>query len=214
METDVHGLPVRPLPDGSDIRRARQDELPRVARLLAEAFYDDPVASWVYRDDRRRLARLDTLFTLNLRRVAMRHDEVWATEHDAGAAMWMPPGTAKLGTGEELRMMPAMLRGAGRDSIRLLRLLSAFDAGHPYEPANWYLPFVGVTPAYQGRGFGSALLRPVLDRCDAEGTPAYLEASSPRNRALYERHGFEVRDEIRVADSPPVWPMWREPAVA
>lgn len=212
METDVHGLPVRPLPDGSDVRRARADELPRVARILAAAFYDDPVASWVYRDDGRRLARLDRLFALYLRRLWHRHGECWVTEHDAGAAVWVPPGKAQVGTWEELSLMPGTIRGAGRDSVRLLRVFAAFDKVHPHEPENWYLPFIGVTPEYQGRGFGAALLRPVLERCDAGRTPGYLEASAPRNRALYERHGFEVGEEIRVADSPPVWAMWRDPA--
>jgi len=69
---------------------------------------------------------------------------------------------------------------------------------------------IGVRPEWQGRGFGSALLRPILERCDRERLPAYLEASSPRNRALYERHGFAVVEEMRVSDSPPVWRMWRE----
>ena len=212
METDVHGLPVRPLPDRSDIRRATGDEDARVAGILAAAFYDDPVARWIYRDDGRRRDRLDRLFALYFRRLWHRHDECWVTVHDPGAAIWMPPGTAQLGTWEGLRLMPPTVWGAKGDSVRLLRVLAAFDRGHPHEPDHWYLPFIGVTPAYQGRGFGAALLRPVLDRCDAEGTPAYLEASAPRNRALYERHGFEVREEIRVADSPPIWPMWREPA--
>ena len=69
---------------------------------------------------------------------------------------------------------------------------------------------IGIGPGWQGRGFGSALLRPILERCDRERLPAYLEASSPRNRALYERHGFEVAEEMRVSDSPPLWRMWRE----
>jgi hypothetical protein len=56
-------------------------------------------------------------------------------------------------------------------------------------------------------------MRPVLERCDRDRVPAYLEASSPRNRALYERHGFEVMEECRYADDgPPLWRMWREPA--
>jgi hypothetical protein len=47
----------------------------------------------------------------------------------------------------------------------------------------------------------------------AEGTPAYLEASSARNRALYERHGFEVTEELSLPKGgPPIWLMWREPA--
>jgi hypothetical protein len=61
-------------------------------------------------------------------------------------------------------------------------------------------------------GFGAALLRPMLERCDADGVPAYLEATSPRNRALYERHGFEVTEELKLpAGGPPIWLMWREP---
>jgi GNAT superfamily N-acetyltransferase len=69
-----------------------------------------------------------------------------------------------------------------------------------------------VTPAWQGRGYGTALLRPVLERCDADGVPAYLESSTPRGRALYDRNGFEVVEECRFAhDGPPVWRMWREP---
>jgi GNAT superfamily N-acetyltransferase len=71
---------------------------------------------------------------------------------------------------------------------------------------------LGVTPERQGRGVGSALLRAVLDRADREGSPAYLEATSRRNRALYERHGFVTIGELTVADRPPLYAMWRPPA--
>ncbi len=180
--------------------------------MLAKAFYDDPPSMWIFRDDARRLAQLERLYALYLQRVWHRHDECWVTEHDAGVAVWMPPGTAQLSTWEQLRLLPATVRSAGRDAVRLLRVVAAFDRGHPHEPDHWYLPLIGVTPEYRGRGFGAALLRRVLDRCDADGTPAYLEASAPGNRALYERHGFAVRDEIHVGDCPPIWAMWREPA--
>jgi ribosomal protein S18 acetylase RimI-like enzyme len=84
------------------------------------------------------------------------------------------------------------------------------DSKHPHDP-HYYLPFIGVEPGWQGRGFGASLMRPVLERCDREGLPAYLEASTPRNRALYERNGFEVFEEFAVKGSPPLWQMWREP---
>ena len=46
---------------------------------------------------------------------------------------------------------------------------------------------------------------------EVEGA-AYLEASSPRNRDLYKRHGFEVVDVVELAaDGPVHWLMWREP---
>jgi hypothetical protein len=53
----------------------------------------------------------------------------------------------------------------------------------------------------------------MLERCDRERLPAFLEPSTPRNRALYERHGFTVTEEFRLGRSaPPQWRMWREPA--
>jgi len=55
----------------------------------------------------------------------------------------------------------------------------------------------------------------MLDRCDREGTPAYLEASSERNRALYERHGFELRDTFHLPmGGPPIRKMWRDPSAS
>jgi ribosomal protein S18 acetylase RimI-like enzyme len=89
-------------------------------------------------------------------------------------------------------------------------LMAAMEAVHPTEE-HYYLFFVGARPGFQGRGLGSALLREVLDRSDATGIPAYLEATAEDNRRLYERHGFLARDPITVADAPPMWPMWREP---
>ena len=44
--------------------------------------------------------------------------------------------------------------------------------------------------------------------CNAD-MPAYLEASSPRNKALYERHGFVEVGLIQAGSSPPMWPMLR-----
>ena len=68
-----------------------------------------------------------------------------------------------------------------------------------------------MVPELQGHGIGSALLRPVLERCDADGVAAYLEATSSENRRLYERHGFRVVRELPLPAGPSLWAMWREP---
>ena len=71
---------------------------------------------------------------------------------------------------------------------------------------------MGVIGGRQGAGLGSAMLRHRLERADADGLAVYLEASSPRSRALYRRHGFaDLGEPVRVADSPLLWPMWRGP---
>ena len=81
---------------------------------------------------------------------------------------------------------------------------------HPEEP-HWYLPLIGTDPARQGRGYGSALLGEALANCDRQTLPAYLEATSPRNVKLYERHGFEALGTIQEGSSPDITPMLRKP---
>ena len=71
-----------------------------------------------------------------------------------------------------------------------------------------------IQPAVQGLGLGSALMRATLVGVDAAGEPAYLEATSPDNRRLYERHGFEVVRELPLPGGPSLYAMWREPAAA
>lgn len=204
-------LQDRPRPDGSDIRKMTAAEIAPVARSLARAFEDDPHFSWIIRDPRTRLDRLERGFAAFIRRIWLAPDEGFVHDQLAGAALWMPPGTWHVGLLAQLRVAPPTVRALRGDTPRLLRALNFIERNHPHE-RHWYLPIIGVAPEWQGRGFGAALLKPILERCDRERTPAYLEASTPRNRALYERHGFEVTEECTYAeDAPLMWRMWREP---
>jgi ribosomal protein S18 acetylase RimI-like enzyme len=81
---------------------------------------------------------------------------------------------------------------------------------HPVLP-HYYLSVIGTDPDQQGGGIGSALLAPVLSRCDSEGVAAYLESSKESNVGFYARHGFTVTDKVELPDGPPLWFMWREP---
>jgi GNAT superfamily N-acetyltransferase len=93
---------------------------------------------------------------------------------------------------------------------RLFEILGLMEEKHPLEP-HYYLFLLGTRPEWQGRGLGSSLMAPVLDTCDRDRVPAYLEATSERNKQLYLRHGFEVTDEIPLPKGPTMWPMWRSP---
>lgn len=199
------------IPDRYDVRKADPAKVADLAESLAGAFYDDPLFSWLFPDASRRLTISRRGFDLYLRRVWLRHEETYTVGDSAGVCVWEPPGTWKLGAREQLSLLPVMLRVFGRNLPRLLGTLNAVEKDHPEEP-HYYLAFVGVEPESQGRGIGSIIMHPVLQRCDAEGVPAYLEASAPRNRALYERHGFEVTEEIKPGrGGPPMWRMWRDP---
>jgi len=192
-----------------EIRTASIYDVARIAAALSRAFHDDPVFSWsIPEPDRRRAVSpgFFTIFTVALQR----HDHVYRTADGTGAALWVPPGVAPVGDDEADAFGAALEEICGPDAERALAIDALLDEHHPHEPV-WYLNFLGVEPDGQGRGVGSALLEHVLVRADGEAAVAYLEASSVRNRRLYERHGFEARGELRVPGGPPLWPMWREP---
>ena len=193
------------------VERANDGQVTAMASTLARAFHDDPAFTWVLRDDPRRLGILQRGFELFLRRVWMQHDATFTTAHVAAVAVWEPPNTWKVPIRDQLRLLPAAAGAFGRHLPRVLRALTVLEAKHPRAP-HYYLAFVGVDPDWQGRGLGSSVMSPIIERCDADGMAAFLEASTSRNRALYERHGFVVTEEFKLGRSAPQqWRMWREP---
>jgi GNAT superfamily N-acetyltransferase len=191
------------------VRRSTYADLTPMATVLAAAFHDDPVVSWLVPDEDRRRADLAGMMRVFAARFQP-FDENCINETATGAAVWLPPG-ATFTPEEDARFETAFVAAAGEDLERAGMLTETMDEAHPADPHH-YLMLLGVTPDHQGSGVGSALLRSILDIADAAREPAYLEATSPWNRALYERHGFEVTRELRCADCPPLWAMWRDPA--
>jgi ribosomal protein S18 acetylase RimI-like enzyme len=190
-----------------DIRRCDATELDVAATILAAAFQDDPILRWCLPDDERRTGILPTFFSLVGHAIGG-YDEVYVTTD--GAAMWVPPGAPAVPEADGPAFEQALADLLGPDADRTFELVGTMEEHHPHDEHH-YLWFLGVAPGAQGRGIGSQLLRHVLTTADRTGTPAYLEATSPENVRLYERHGFEVVRELRAAGSPPLTAMWREP---
>ncbi|MFK4545425.1 GNAT superfamily N-acetyltransferase [Streptomyces tendae] len=194
---------------GVVIRTAGEGDRDLVVRLLDEAFQDDPVSSWVFPGEeyrRRTHHRLMAAFA----------DAVFAdgridlTEDGAACALWLPVPADEDAAAEDV---PAQIREAVDPANERVELIARLTDGiHPGGRAHEYLWMIGVLPGRQGEGLGTALIESVLDRCDREGLPAYLEASSVRGKVLYERLGFEFTGRaLDLPDGPRMWPMWREP---
>ncbi len=193
------------------VRKAIAAESAELAEALAQAFYDDPVMSWLLPDDGSRQRRLRSLFQIELRYLHLPNDEVYTTADLAGGALWAPPDKWRTPPVSLVRSMPQLALSLGRRLPPALRCIAAIERVHPHEP-HWYLGVLGTEPARQGKGIGGALMGPVLQRCDRDGLPAYLESSKEANVAFYARHGFEVTRPLDLPDGGPrVWPMWREP---
>ena len=196
----------------SALRLATARDVSRLAGVLADAFMNDPVYTWLLPGSLRLQARLRAMFAAELEQYVLPNGgTMWTTSGCDGAVIELPPGAwemPKSFTGKEaLRWV----RAFGTRLSLAMRVQRAMEERHLREP-HFYVRTVGVRTALQGRGVGSALMQPTLQRADSAGLPAYIEASSERSAALYERLGFVHMDVVELPEGgPPVWLMRRPP---
>jgi GNAT superfamily N-acetyltransferase len=191
------------------IRRTDVADTAAVAATVAAAFFDDPVTRWLLPDEHRRQRLIQPMFELYVAPY-VRLGETYLTADGNGAAVWLPPSTQLLTVDEEESFGQTLDELVGPDVERFIQLAEHFERYHPTQPL-YYCQFLATIPAVQGRGIGSTLLRDMLERADHDHMPAYHEATTPRNRALYERHGYITQGEFTLPDGPPLWRMWRDP---
>jgi ribosomal protein S18 acetylase RimI-like enzyme len=188
------------------IRTTTAAEEARATDTIILAFASDPMARWCWAEPHRYLTAMRP-FVRAFVGAAFDHACAYCSEDFVGAALWLPPGVAP-----DQQTLVDLLQATVPEPQQadMFGVFERMGQYHPHEP-HWYLPMIGVDPAFQGRGIGSALLACALARCDADGLPAYLESSNPRNIPLYQRHGFAILGTIQVGASPPVTPMLRHP---
>lgn len=186
--------------------------MPALGSALAAAFRSDPLWRWITGADAARWDRTAPRAFGAETAAKVRYGHTYTTDDRAGAALWAPPGTWRGSVADAVGVAGPMIRLCGvAGSRRGIGVLRASERAHPPGDDHWYLAVLGTHPDHQGRGVGSALLRPVLDRCDLDGTGAYLESSKPENVPFYERHGFRTTAVITPGGSPPLTLMWRDP---
>jgi len=189
-------------------------EAPDVGAVLADAFIEDPVLSFLFPDADRRPALLAAFFANRLA-AGHRLDHVLVPDSPGvgAAAVWEPPrqsGDPEPDLGPAVAALRALLGEAWL--VDRLVPLAAIKEARPLTP-HWYLAFIGTRAIDRGRGLASALIAAVTSRCDAEGLLAYLESSDSANVPLYERHGFRVTGEVVIPDGPVIPLMLRYPSV-
>jgi GNAT superfamily N-acetyltransferase len=190
------------------VRQAGEADANELSRMLARAFHDDPVMAWLFPDEARRARGTERFFHAYLRRL-LPQEEVYTTPDRAGAALWALPDRWRTSVRELIRQAPLMPM-FGRRLPTVLYGLHVIESHHPREPHH-YLAVLGTDPERQGEGIGSRLMGPVLEDCDANEVPAFLESSKESNIAFYSRHGFKLTGEVQLPRGPKLWPMWRDP---
>jgi ribosomal protein S18 acetylase RimI-like enzyme len=195
------------------VRIATARDVPRLAAVLADAFTNDPLFTWMLRGSFRLKQRLRTVFTVEMEQYGLRNGgTVWTTLRYDGAVVVLPPGAWQMPESITGKEALRWLRAYGTRLPRAISVQKAMEERHLRE-LHFYVRVIGVRTSQQGQGIGSALMQPTLQRADAAGLAIYIEASTQRSAALYERLGFVHMDVLELPNGgPPVWLMRRPPA--
>jgi GNAT superfamily N-acetyltransferase len=174
-----------------------------LVETMVAAFAGDPLYAWLQPDPLRRAALLREVLAFVLA-LGLEHGEVHTTAARDAVAVWTEPGVALVGDAAAERYLDLLREHVGEERLGdLVAGMTAVDRHRPAAPHRT-LHSVAVHPGTQGAGVGSALLRPMLERCDAEGVGVYLDSSCSRNLPFYARLGFRVVSEERLPDGGPV----------
>jgi len=184
-------------------------------QMLSRAFQNDSVIRWQIPETNKRLAKIHYMWELLLN-IGILYGEVYGTsENLEGIAIWRPPENVNLSywkfvknggfkfpfkfgvkTTKRMTFIQAV-----NDSIRNIYMKI------PY----WYLDVMAVDPKYQGKGFASMLLKPMLGRIDNENLPIWLETNLEKNVLFYEHFDFRILEEIIIPNTNIVdWFMIRQ----
>lgn len=173
------------------------------------AFAADPLIRWMFPDDPT-FEEFGPIFFGFQFDARIDTGEVWCTDDVATVAMWDAPAASSSGPRDSTHWETMVVKLQAETQLRLEHLGAAVGP-HQLEEPHWYLGILATHPDWQRQGLGRTVLKPVLDRADADGHTSVLLTESPENVAFYRAIGFDVVAEPDIPGGPPVWVMHRPP---
>ncbi len=198
--------------------RLKRSQVEPASKILAKTFENDPLIIDWFPDATKRVEQNYHLMKNSIR-YYMRFGEVYTTSPKLeGIALWQLeyPKEEQLDKPRSLFANWLRFRVVVALGEALEKVDSMYDCmiSTQYElvpSLHWYFFTLGVDPNFQGKGFASSLIRPMLARIDEEQLQCYLETSNEKNVAIYQHFGFKVLKKYQIPGSNVInWSMLRE----
>jgi len=179
--------------------RLTNDHVKYAARVCARAFHDDPLFAYFVPDARERKSRLVSLLQFSIR-YGLLYGEAYATSPNLeGIAVWL---SSEISLFRAIRSggLSLLFRLRWRTVARMRSVMKhVYSVRRNYlSLPHWYLFLICVDPPFQGRGYASALLKPMLGRIDREHLACYLETENQKNLPIYGHYGFKVIADVAI----------------
>lgn len=187
----------------------------KASQVLSAAFFDYPMFTFYFPDPKKRSRNLGW-YLGNVLNCALRYGDVYTTPEISGVAFTLPPGHTQMTLWEYIQngfvRTPLVL--GFHNYIRSMECESFVQKTHQMltsDQPHYYLWGIAVDPFYKGKGIGTALMKSVISKADADKKPIYLETHDEKNVIYYQNMGFELihTDSIPKYELP-IWCMLRK----
>ena len=188
----------------------------KASAVVAKAFFDYPMFTFYFPDPGKR-ARVLPWYLGNALNCALRYGEVLTTPEISGVIFTLPPGHTRISLSEYIRngYLLSPLKLGLHDYVRSQKCEKIVGDTHEkimnHRP-HYYLWGLAVDPRQKRKGIGTALLKPLIEKANAENMPIYLETHDEKNVAYYQRTGFSLVHTGKISEFDlSFWCMVREP---
>ena len=197
------------------VRMIDARETDQLGRSMSKAFFNDPLMEYMVPDADKRLKFGDWFFSKAVG-YCQKWGEVHADENLVGGGAWLGPGNTTMSTMRVLRAgmwkMPFKLGLSGMGRFNKLDSETARVHKKLVPGDHWYLLILGVDPASQNTGIGSAGIEICAAKAQEAGLPVYLETMTQSNVDYYMKRGFEIGEEFDIDGDLHTWAMVRQPS--
>ncbi len=201
--------------DTDGLIRLNMSNAKPAVEVLVRAFQNYPLLQYYFPNEIER-EKISSYFLSFAVFTGISYGEVYAPSPNLeGIAVWIPSANYPVTFWRQLRSVPLpVIFGFGASGGSKMRHIGEYmDTVHkrltPFK--HWFLQTIGIAPQFQGKGYASKLLKPMLSRFNEEGLPCYLETLDEQNVSLYEHFGFKIVDKLNVPETSLInWAMLRE----
>ncbi len=165
----------------------------KVIDILHESFLDNGSVNFVVKQDHKKEQRIRTLLEYSYYK-GEKFGKIYLSENENAAGIVINPEKEKF-TFWDIKLI---LKVIGMRS--LLKVLKREKNLKKFKPAGKiiYLWYVGVYNEQQGNGFGTKLIKQIID--EHKGYQIHLQTSNHRNFPLYEKLGFRYDGDYTQQD--------------
>lgn len=169
------------------------------AQVIAQAFVDDPLTSYMLPFKRTRVKTLLKFFRVYAEINIKANRGFGVGEPLQGVAFWKFPAQESMSIsvkslGKLVPLLFTMYPIGYFRARKILEKIDALHAKHVPEP-HFYLDNLGVLASARGQGLSSALVRPFVQMADEQNVVAYTDTVTKSNVSLYEHFGFQCVEE-------------------